>query len=193
MKNRLLWRGLLIVAMGALAAWVVNPPKEKINLGLDLQGGIHLVLQVQTQDAIKAETDREMEVLRREAADEGIASVASNRLTDTSFEATGFTAADLPKLEKVVADWLAPGWNHELAGDGRMVFQMRGSNETAIRDGAVNQALQTIRNRIDQFGVAEPVIARQGIGSSRACAEADSRSRCSSRKRGLRSTIFTPS
>ena len=167
MKNRLLWRGLLIVAMGALAAWVVNPPKEKINLGLDLQGGIHLVLQVQTQDAIKAETDREMEVLRREAADEGITSVVSNRLTDTSFEATGFTAADLPKLEKVVADWLAPGWNHELAGDGRMVFQMRGSNETAIRDGAVNQALQTIRNRIDQFGVAEPVIARQGIGSDR--------------------------
>jgi preprotein translocase subunit SecD len=166
MKNRLLWRGLLIVGLGALAAWVMNPPKEKINLGLDLQGGIHLVLQVQTQDAVKAETDREMEVLRREAADEGVTNLATNRLSDTSFEATGFSATDQAKLDQVIADWLAPGWSHE-AGAGRIVFRMRAANESAIRDGAVNQALQTIRNRIDQFGVAEPVIARQGIDSDR--------------------------
>ncbi|HSM14370.1 MAG TPA: protein translocase subunit SecD, partial [Thermoanaerobaculia bacterium] len=59
MNKRLLWRGVLIAALAALAAWSAWPPGEKINLGLDLQGGIHLVLQVQTQDAVRAEADKD--------------------------------------------------------------------------------------------------------------------------------------
>ncbi len=167
MKNRLLWRGLLIVGLGALALWVAYPPGEKINLGLDLQGGIHLELKVQTQDAVRAETDRDMEILRREASDAGVAGVATNRLEDTRFEATGFAAADLPRLEEVAADWLGNGWSYSADGPDRLVFSMHPANERAIRDSSVNQAQQTIRNRVDQFGVAEPVIARKGIDSDR--------------------------
>ncbi|MBP1642534.1 MAG: preprotein translocase subunit SecD [Acidobacteria bacterium] len=166
MRNRLLWRGLLIVALGALAAWAVYPPEEKIHLGLDLQGGIHLVLQVQTQDAVRSETEKDAEVLRREAADKGVTGVRSSRTSDTSFEVTGYSPADAGKVLKAANDYLAGGWSWREAGD-RLVFEMEPANEKAIRDGAVNQALQTIRNRIDQFGVSEPVIARQGLDSER--------------------------
>ena len=166
MKKGVLWRGLLIGGLAALSVWAAWPLREKINLGLDLQGGIHLVLQVQTQDAVRAETDKDMEVLRREAADDGVAGVRTNRLTDTSFEVTGWAGADEQKVVKVADEWLAGGWERQGSG-GRFVFAMRAANERAIRDSAVNQAKQTISNRVDQFGVAEPVIARQGLDSDR--------------------------
>ncbi|HLF55700.1 MAG TPA: protein translocase subunit SecD [Thermoanaerobaculia bacterium] len=166
MSKSLLWRLGLVVALAALAAWRVWPPGETINLGLDLQGGIHLVLRVETQDAVRAETDKDMDVLRREAADDGVAGIATRRLTDTTFEATSFAADRLAAVEKVARDWLGGGWDWERTGAG-LAFEMEPANERSIRDGAVNQALQTIRNRVDQFGVAEPLIARQGLESER--------------------------
>ncbi len=166
MKNRLLGRGILILGLGALAAWAAWPLKEKINLGLDLQGGIHLVLEVQTQDAVSAETEKDMDILRREANDEGIANLGTAKLSDTSFAVTGFAPERAEDLAKVADDWLGAGWTRESSGSG-FNFTMRPANEKGIREGAVNQALQTIRNRIDQFGVSEPVIARQGLDSER--------------------------
>jgi len=166
MNKGLLWRGVLIVALGALAVWRVSPLDDNLKLGLDLQGGIHLLMRVETQDAVKAETEKDMEVLRREAEDDGIAGVRTRQLSDTTFAVDGFAAEQLTELEQVARDWLGGGWDWSRDQDG-LVFEMRPGNEKAIRDGAVNQALQTIRNRIDQFGVAEPLIARQGTESDR--------------------------
>src|SRR5207249_7927662 len=50
-------------------------------------------------------------------------------------------------------------------GPGRLRLQLRPSEEAAIRDSAVRQALETIRTRVDKFGVAEPTIQREGIGA----------------------------
>lgn len=166
MNKGLLARGALIVALGALSFWRFWPPEENLNLGLDLQGGLHLVLRVETQDAVRAETDKDMEVLRREAEDDGVPGVRTSRLDDTGFEATGFAADRQAALEQVARDWLGGGWDWT-RDDGKLVFEMRPANEKAIREGAVNQALQTIRNRVDQFGVSEPLIARQGADSER--------------------------
>ena len=60
MNRNLLWRGLLILAVAAICVVLAYPPKDKINLGLDLQGGMHLVLQVHTEDALRADTDADM-------------------------------------------------------------------------------------------------------------------------------------
>ena len=166
MNRGLLWRGVLIAALTALAAWRAWPLRENVNLGLDLQGGIHLVLRVETQDAIRAETEKDMEVLRREAADEGIAGLVATQLADDRFEVSGFAPERLEALEKVARDWLGGGWEWSRGG-GRLTFDMLAANAKSLRDGAVNQALQTIRNRVDQFGVSEPLIARQGLDSER--------------------------
>jgi preprotein translocase subunit SecD len=166
MRNSLLWRGLLILAVAVGAFWSAWPPKEKINLGLDLQGGIHLVLQVQTPDAVRSETDKDMELLQRDATDAGVASFKTNRTSDTTFEATGYSGEEEGRVLKAANDHLAGGWTWS-ESNGRLQFTMKPANEKSIRDSAVNQALQTIRNRVDQFGVAEPVIARQGLDSDR--------------------------
>jgi preprotein translocase subunit SecD len=165
MNKSLLWRGVLIVGIAVLSFWRMWPLEKNINLGLDLQGGIHLVLGVQTQDAVRSETDKDMEVLRREAESDGVGGLATSRISDTSFEVTG-VGARLEAVEKTARDWLAGGWSWGQQGD-RLVFSMKSANDKSIRDSAVNQALQTIRNRIDQFGVSEPLIARQGLDSER--------------------------
>ncbi len=167
MNRSILWRGVLIFGLAGLAIWAAYPPQKKINLGLDLQGGIHLELQVRTQDAVRAETDRDMEILRREATGAGIVGLSTNRLTDTRFEVTGLAESDQSRFDEVTRKWLGNAWNAEKGVGGRVVFNMAPANERAIRDLSVNQAQQTIRNRIDQFGVAEPVIARQGATSDR--------------------------
>jgi preprotein translocase subunit SecD len=161
MRSSLIWRAVLIALLAAFAVWRAWPPEEKLKLGLDLQGGIHLVLGVETQDAVRSETEKDLEVLRREAADEGV-SLATNRLEDTSFEATGFPADKVEALDTVARDWLRDGWEWRQDGPQRLVFSMKSGNERTIRESAVNQALQTIRNRVDAYGVGEQLIARQG-------------------------------
>ncbi len=165
MNRSIAWRGVLIVGLAALCLWAGFPPNEKLNLGLDLQGGIHLVLQVQTQDAVKAEAEKDMEILAREAADEEIPAISTSRSADTAFTVAPIPEDKRAAFEKVADDYL-PGWHWSRAAGGYS-FSMRPGNENTIRDGAVNQALQTIRNRIDQFGVSEPVINRQGLDSDR--------------------------
>jgi hypothetical protein len=55
-KN-LRWKGLLILSVAAAAAWAIYPPQEEIRRGLDLQGGVHMVLRVQTGDALRVESE----------------------------------------------------------------------------------------------------------------------------------------
>ncbi len=160
MNRSLVWRGVLILVIVAASIFAVYPPKEKINLGLDLRGGMHLVLQVKSEDALRAETDGDMERLVQQAAEEGQTSLATQRTGDDRFEVRGVPPTSDEVIAKVAADFL-PGWSWQRQGD-RLVFAMTPENRAAIRRLAVTQAKTTIDNRINQFGVAEPVIAEIG-------------------------------
>ncbi|HEY6508185.1 MAG TPA: hypothetical protein VIY56_09230, partial [Vicinamibacterales bacterium] len=61
MNKNLRWRVITILVVVALGVWAFYPPGQKINLGLDLKGGVHLVLRVQTDDALKLETETTVE------------------------------------------------------------------------------------------------------------------------------------
>ena len=67
------WRLTVIVVVIALAVWAFVPPAEKVNLGLDLKGGVHLVLLVHTDDALKLETETTAERLRDTLTRTGVA------------------------------------------------------------------------------------------------------------------------
>ena len=157
MKRNLLWRGLLILGLLALSVFLAYPPGEKINLGLDLQGGMHMVLQVHTEDALRAETDADMERLLRQATEAKLAGVDGRRTGDTVFE----IVSPAPEAQGQIADlaerYLGARWSSTRQGN-RTVFTMSATEIAAIREGATNQARQTIDNRINQYGVAEPDI-----------------------------------
>ncbi len=165
MNQGLLVRGLLILGLVALMGWAAYPPKDTINLGLDLRGGIHLVLDVVTEDALRAETDKDITVVIRELEDNGINGASGEATGDSTFTLRGLASSNDGALRDIVDDFL-PTWTYARSGDG-INFSRRENADSEIREQAVNQAVQTIRNRIDEFGVAEPVIARQGLGTNR--------------------------
>ena len=181
MTKKLRWRLLLIFAVvaGMVAGYIVtgysrakkewvgpgSPPlsdalKKGIKLGLDLRGGIHLVLQVNTADALKAQRDNDVIQLQNQARDQGVALGAIEYPSDISFAVAVSPQTDTTKLDDLVKRWL-PDWNVNPTS-GKWFFTLKDVSRRNIEDSAVTQAIETIRNRIDEFGVAEPLIAREG-------------------------------
>jgi preprotein translocase subunit SecD len=156
MKPNLLWRGLLILASIVVAVLFAYPPDKKINLGLDLQGGMHMVLQVHTEDALRAETESDMSRLLNQAQEAKLANLQGRRIADASFEVTGVGPDSRDALATLAEKYL-PAYDYRTE-EGRAVFTMKAANANNIRDLAVSQAKQTIDNRINAYGVAEPVI-----------------------------------
>jgi preprotein translocase subunit SecD len=162
MKRNLLWRGLLILATILASVAAAYPPREKISLGLDLRGGMHLVLQVHTEDALRAETDGDMARLAQQVKDDtaGKLEIKPARTGDSSFVVPGLS----PEAKNTVLDAakrVMPRFNSSEKTDS-IAFTMLPSEVAKLRDLSVNQAVQTIRNRIDVYGVAEPVIQAAG-------------------------------
>jgi preprotein translocase subunit SecD len=163
MKGTLLWRGIFILASIVVAVMLALPLKEKIKLGLDLQGGMHLVLQVKTEDALRAETDADMERLAQLAREEGLSGLQPRRVGDSRFEIAGVAPDAMDTLTSVAEKRNYIGnngrWQIVDRGDGRAVFAMNDAEVNLVRNGAVSQAKQTIDNRINAYGVTEPNIA----------------------------------
>jgi preprotein translocase subunit SecD len=160
MNRSLLWRGILILVVVGILAWSAYPLDEKLKLGLDLRGGMHLVLQVKADDALRAETetdmDRTLRLLREEA---GLSRVSGQRTGITTFTVSGVPEAQDEAVEDVADDYLG-NWTWSRRGD-ELVFEMRDAYENETRLQAVRQARQTIDNRVNAYGVAEPVITPQ--------------------------------
>jgi preprotein translocase subunit SecD len=186
MKKNLLWKVALILATLVVFVWGIflgtDPQKsieaikangivagiqQNIHLGLDLRGGTHLILQVQVNDAVNAETDQTVE-----------------RLKD-ALKKKNVTFGDILKLDPVASPDKVTlrGVDIGAAGDLRSIIQdqfgeydlVSGADNAwtvalkptvldAIKRRAVEQAIETIRNRIDQLGVSEPVIQEHGLG-----------------------------
>ncbi|MFQ5894635.1 MAG: protein translocase subunit SecD [Nitrospinota bacterium] len=161
MFRQLGWKAGLILAVVGLAIFYLIPPGERIHLGLDLQGGIHLVLEVQAEKAVAAKLDRYFAELRRKLDERDIPTGRLRR--DGSLIAIPLKrAADRPRLERVLQDYpdLAPQGDR---GDPPVLsYGITGANRRRVMESAVDQALETIRNRVDQFGVTEPTIQREG-------------------------------
>ncbi len=106
-----------------------------------------------------------MDRLLQEIKDSGEASATGILTSSSSFEVSRVTAVQDDRVQEIVDQFL-PGWNWSRAGD-LLDFEMTESNAKEIRNLAVVQAVETIRNRVDEFGVAEPVIQRQGLAGDR--------------------------
>ncbi len=171
------YRVLLVVALVAagfvyLAPSLVRPlpgwwpsffPREPIRLGLDLQGGIHLILQVEVDKAVENALNGTMEDLKRELAAAQITTSRVERKGDRIFvqlrdPAQSSKLSDLLKNQfPVLVNAPQEGGDPSVLA---LTFEPRELRR--VREFAVDQSLETIRNRIDQFGVREPVIQRSG-------------------------------
>jgi preprotein translocase subunit SecD len=152
----------IVVAVVVVAVFFLYPPKKTINLGLDLQGGIHLVLGVDVDKALQASVAREGDTIRSELEKKGIGVSRIERRGNTEL----IVQLASPQMWKDAQSvWSGAGGFEVKESDpasGRVVLALRPREAAAQRDEAVRVGLETIRNRVDQFGVAEPSIQRQG-------------------------------
>jgi preprotein translocase subunit SecD len=138
-------------------------PNKGITLCLDLQGGIHLVLEVDEDRAVEIAVDRAVNAMQDLFVDKKIPVESVKRtgpVTVTIMFQKPELKTDIQKLLEEFPSFYEP----ESAGTpNSVVLELREAEIKRIKDSAINQALETIRNRIDQFGVAEPLIQRQGL------------------------------
>jgi len=161
MKKNLQWKVVLSLIVIGLAIFLAYPFNDtKIKRGLDLKGGIHLVLQVMTDDSINMETDQEIgrleELLKKnnitfqKVTKEGLGRIAVQG-----------ALADQEQKTRDLFDEYSRDWDYSFTGD-RANLSLKPLVVQFLRDQSVNQAKETIDNRINTFGVAEPLIQRQG-------------------------------
>jgi preprotein translocase subunit SecD len=135
----------------------------KIQLGLDLQGGTHLLMEVKLQEAVKTSLRRRGDDLIREARDNKLSSPVISQNPDGSLLITFSNPAERSALMDLMGRafpdlTLAPARNQ----NGAYVANFTEPEAFQIRTNAMDQALETIRNRIDQLGVRETTVAREG-------------------------------
>jgi preprotein translocase subunit SecD len=137
-------------------------PGAGIHLGLDLQGGIHLVLRVERDVAAQNFMNRAADGLTGQIKNQSIEGVTVTREGDYDIRvATGGSADLREKVAKLLSDRY-PMLTAAAGPDEGLVVSPKPVELERIRTQAVSQAVETIRNRIDQFGVSEPLIQRQG-------------------------------
>ncbi len=160
---RNLWSRSIVVLVVLLgSAWSLYPPQKTINLGLDLQGGIHLVLGVEADKHVASQTDRAAEDLKSQLERKGIAVKRVAREGGATIVVELASPQAWNDLLTVVGEFQRFERRDEDAAAGRLKLVMNEKEADRLRDDAVRQGLETIRNRVDQFGVAEPTITRQG-------------------------------
>ncbi|MFH1350040.1 MAG: protein translocase subunit SecDF, partial [Pseudomonadota bacterium] len=174
-RNRFMFLGVLtllalFVSIPSLTKQLPEPlrkilPSEGIRLGLDLQGGMHLILKVNIPKAVKNQLELSMADLKeglhkKKVLVERIEPLGSDRLR---LYLQGLNNPDpVRKIIKQDFPNLMIFASSKEGGNQCLDLGLKPEEIQALRENAVDQTLEIIRNRIDQFGVTEPVIVRQG-------------------------------
>ena len=133
-----------------------------LSLGLDLQGGIHLVLEVEEERAVEIAVDRIRKAAEDLLKDKAIMVDGVRREGSKLIVITLQQEADGEKV-RTLLDEAFPNFESQHPSGTRLVYELRSTEVERIKTSAINQALETLRNRIDEFGVAEPLIQRLGL------------------------------
>jgi preprotein translocase subunit SecD len=159
MNKNLRWKLIIILAVIALSVWAFYPPQEKVNLGLDLKGGVHLVLRVKTDDALRLESETIVERLRQALAMGGVQYTKLEATGPTQFVVEGIQDDQAYRAAATEAD---VSYDRTPGAGGRYTYTMKPNIANQLREETVTQAVQTIERRVNELGVAEPIVARQG-------------------------------
>lgn len=182
------WKAGFILAVALLAIWALVPsiayfrlpaserneasafdkvrprwaPAKHLNLGLDLQGGIHLVMGVEVDKAVREKAVRRAEEIAAELDRKDVKGAEVKGDPDTGIVTV--TAPDLAKAKDLVAEEYPDMYVRKVSGNS-FELAMKDDAVRQLKESAVDQAVKAIRNRVDKWGVSEPTIAKRGDSS----------------------------
>jgi preprotein translocase subunit SecD len=166
--------GILGIPSGLGGAAILQALTNRIHLGLDLKGGAHLVLQVQVQDAINAETDNAVASLQQDLKK---ANVAFGRVLKPNPNKPTIVEIDdvSPATAAAARSTLDAKYSNEFdvasGANGVFTLTMKPTYEQDLERRTVSQAIETIRDRVDSLGVSEPVIQEYNLGANQILVE----------------------
>ena len=137
-------------------------PDTKMNLGLDLQGGIDLTLQVGLEEAVLAQAARDITYFKDQAAKEGLVILSVRRDPEAPIVRVE-TDETLGDVQTFCSQSLRDYIYYESEGNVH-AFEMTDMRQKAVQDQSVEQVLETLRKRVDETGVKEPAIVKKGGG-----------------------------
>jgi preprotein translocase subunit SecD len=181
MSSNLKWKAIFIAAVILVCfvglVGIPEVPKSlstlksnfanRIKLGLDLQGGTHLILQVQVQEAISQETDQVLDNITKALRDKTIRYDELRKLSDTQILVHNLAPEQAGTARNIIADQF-PDWDITPApGEASgYLLAMKASHVADISQRTMAQAEETIRRRIDALGLTEPLVAPYGQGDN---------------------------
>ena len=181
MSTNLKWKAIFIAAVVLICfvglVGIPELPKSlavlksnfanRIKLGLDLQGGTHLILQVQVQEAVSQETDQVLDNITKALRDKTIRYDELRKLTDTQILVHNLAPEQAGTARNIISDQF-PDWDIAPApGEpSGYLLTMKASHIADISQRTMDQAEETIRRRIDALGLTEPLVAPYGQGDN---------------------------
>jgi len=166
MSKPLAWKLVLIAAVVLVAAAFGFPPRERINLGLDLRGGSHILMQVDIESAVRYETDRVVTSLGQTLKADGIPYGAIVAPAPGTVEVRGTDPARRSDVRERL-DRVVRSWDASEIGSGSWRATMPVVYRSAVEVEAVERTLATLGRRIDSLGVSERTVSKAGIDGTR--------------------------
>jgi preprotein translocase subunit SecD len=165
-KSTLAWKFLLIAVVVAMAAFFSSPPDERIKLGLDLQGGAHILLQVELGSALRYELGQTQQRIGVNLSDENLTYDSILVIGEDTLEVRGTDPARGAEVREVI-DGVVQRWSISSPAAGDYLLVMPSDLRNFVERDAVETTLETLRNRIDGLGVSDPLVQPQGINRDR--------------------------
>ncbi len=172
MQRNLKWKLIIILAIMVLCLYYFISPRQsgsgllsRINLGLDLKGGIHLVLQVVTDDAVNQDLNQDAQRISQELDTKKIAFAASQKGNGYTVEVKGIDPAQDRDVRAYLENTFSRKYSiRSTVAEGKTSYtlSMQGAYLRDMQDSTVKQALETIRRRVDALGVTEPTLQIYG-------------------------------
>ena len=146
---------------------LIGAMQDRIHLGLDLKGGTHLILQVQVNDAVRVNSDSVVERLKDSLSKRKVqyAEISEPDPVNSPDKIVikGVPPQSSSDLRSMVSDTLSE-YDLTSGAENTWTLSMKAQALAQLKDRAVTQAIETIRNRVDKLGVSEPVIQEHGLG-----------------------------
>src|SRR6202000_2415218 len=178
-KNLLIKTGIIVAILLIFIYGMLGIPKsfgkeglkeallQRIHLGLDLKGGTHLILQVMVDDAVGAQSDHAVEIMKDELqkAKVNFTDVARVENQAEKVVVKGAPLDASSTIRGIVTDRL-PEYEVAAGTDGSWVLSMKPQVLTDLKDHTLEQSIEAIRTRVDSLGVSEPLIQKHGLGEN---------------------------
>src|ERR1039457_2234076 len=168
--------GIIGVPSGVSGTALLNAVSQRIHLGLDLRGGVHLILEVVVSEAVSAETDNTAGQIQQTLKGANLSFTQVFKPDPTKQPQTirieGTTQAQATTVRSTLDSKY--GNEYDVAGggaDNTWTLTMKPSVVTALEQKTVEQAIETIRDRVDTLGVSEPLIQQYGLGDNQILVE----------------------